>query len=102
MKPGVVPIRGKLSLVQVIAMSGGLNNDLYDKDITVFRTTNGERASSKHNIDDIRAGKEADPALRAGDVIVVDNSTGKVALQTVLKVVSPAVGVAGTAAAIGD
>jgi polysaccharide biosynthesis/export protein len=101
-KPGVVPIPGKLSLVQVIAMSGGLNNDLYSKDITVFRTVNGERTSSVHNIDDIRAGKEADLALQAGDVVVVDNSTGKVALQTALKVISPAVGVAGTAAAIGD
>src|SRR5271169_439082 len=98
MKPGLVPIRGKLSLVQVIAVSGGLNNDLYDKDITVFRMINGERTSSVYNIDDIRAGKAPDPTLQANDVVVVDNSTGKVALQTTLKVISPAIGL-GTAAA---
>jgi polysaccharide export outer membrane protein len=102
MKPGLVPIRGKLSLVQLVAISGGLNNDLYDKDITVFRMINGERTSSVYNIDDIRAGKATDPELRSGDVVVVDNSTGKVALSTTLKLLSPALSVGTTAAAIGD
>ena len=102
MKPGVVPIRGKLSLVQLVATSGGLNNDLYDKDITVFRMIDGERTSSVYDIDDIRAGKAADPELRSGDVVVVDNSARKVALNTTLKLLSPALSVGTTAAAIGD
>jgi polysaccharide biosynthesis/export protein len=102
MKPGVVPIRGKLSLVQLIAISGGLNNDLYDKEITVFRTINGQRTPYVFNIDDIRAGKAADPELRQDDVVVVDNNAGKVALNTTLKVISPALSVGTTAAAIGD
>jgi len=102
MHPGVVPIKGKLSLVQLVAISGGLNNDLYDKNITVFRTINGERTSSIYDIDDIRAGKASDPELRSGDVVVVDNSTAKVALSTTLKLLSPALSVSTTAAAIGD
>jgi polysaccharide export outer membrane protein len=102
MKPGVVPIRGKLSLVQLVATSGGLNNDLYDKDITVFRMINGERTSSVYDIDDIRAGKAPDPELKSGDVVVVDNSARKVAVNTTLKLLSPALQVGTTAAAIGD
>jgi polysaccharide export outer membrane protein len=102
MKPGVVPIRGKLSLVQLVATSGGLNNDLYDKNITVFRMINGERTSSVYDIDDIRAGKAADPELRSGDVVVVDSSTAKTALNMTLKVLAPAVSVGSAAAAIGD
>jgi polysaccharide export outer membrane protein len=101
-RPGVVPIKGKLSLVQLVAISGGLNNDLYDKNITVFRMVNGERTSSVYDIDEIRAGKAADPELRSGDVVVVDNSTAKVALSTTLKLLSPALSVSTTAAAIGD
>jgi polysaccharide export outer membrane protein len=101
-KPGVVPIRGKLSLVQLIAISGGLNNDLYDKNVTVFSTINGERTSKVYDIDDVRAGKAADPELHQGDVVVVDNSTGKVALQTALKVISPAASLGAVAATVGD
>jgi polysaccharide export outer membrane protein len=101
-KPGVVPIRGKLSLVQLVATSGGLNNDLYDKNITVFRMINGERTSSVYDIDDIRAGKAADPELRSGDMVVVDNSAIKVGLNTTLRLLSPAMQVGTTAAAIGD
>jgi polysaccharide export outer membrane protein len=87
MKPGVFPIRGKLSLVQLIATAGGLNNDLYEKEVTVFRTVDGERTSTAFNIDEVRAGKAADPELHQGDVIVVDNNSGKVALSTALKVI---------------
>jgi polysaccharide export outer membrane protein len=97
-RPGVVPIRGKLSLVQLVAVSGGLNNDLYDKNITVFRTMNGERTSNVFDIDDIRAGKAADPELQQGDVVVVDNNAGKVALNMTLKVISPALSVGAMAA----
>jgi polysaccharide export outer membrane protein len=101
MKPGVFPIRGKLSLVQVVALAGGLNNDLYDKNVRVFSTVRGERASKVYDIDDVRAGKTADPALRAGDVVVVDNNSGKVVLNNFVKII-PGVanlGVAGAAIA---
>ena len=77
MRPGVFPIKGKLSLVQVVALAGGLNNDLYDKNVTVFRTVRNERVSKVYDIDDVRTGKAGDPALRAGDIVVVDNSSGQ-------------------------
>jgi len=102
MKPGVYLIRGKLSLVQLIATAGGLNNDLYDKRVTVFRTYDGVRTSNVVDIDEIRAGKALDPALHQGDVVVIDNSTGKVALQTALKVVSPAASLGMVAVTAGD
>jgi len=102
MKPGVVPIRGKLTLVQLVAVSGGLNNDLYSKEITVFSTIDGERTSKVYDIDDVRAGKAADPELHQGDLVVVDNSAVKTTLNTTLRLLSPALQVGTTAAAIGD
>jgi polysaccharide biosynthesis/export protein len=98
MKPGVFPIRGKLSLVQLVATAGGLNNDLYDKNITVFSTIDGTRSSKVYNVDEIRNGKAADPELHQGDIVVVDNNSGKVALNTTLKVISPALSVGAFAA----
>jgi polysaccharide biosynthesis/export protein len=102
MKPGVYLINGKLSLVQLTAMAGGLNNDLYDKDVKIFRMVNGERITRVFNIDDVRGGKAGDPVLRAGDVVVVDNSTGKTALNTALKVIAPAASLGAVAATVGD
>jgi polysaccharide biosynthesis/export protein len=92
-RPGIYPIRGKLSLVQLVATAGGLNNDLYEKNITVFSIIDGQRISHVYDIDDVRSGKAGDPELHQGDVIVVDNNPGKVALNTTLKVISPALSV---------
>jgi hypothetical protein len=83
-------------------MSGGLDNDLYDKNVKVFRMINGQRTSNVFNIDDIREGKAGDPTLQSGDVIVVDQSTAKTTLNTALKVLSPALSVGTAAATIGD
>jgi polysaccharide export outer membrane protein len=102
MKPGLFPIRGQLSLVQLIATAGGLNNDLYEKNITVFSSIGGERTSKVYDIDDIRAGKAADPALHQGDVIVVDSNTGKVALQNALKILPGAASLGMVGVAVGD
>jgi polysaccharide biosynthesis/export protein len=100
MRPGIFPLQGKLSLVQVVALAGGLNNDLYEKNVTVFSTIRGERVSKVYDVDDVRAGKAADPALRAGDIVVVDNNTGKVALNTVLKIIPGVTSTAAVGAAI--
>jgi polysaccharide biosynthesis/export protein len=96
-KPGVYPIRGTLSLVQLLATAEGVDRDLYSKDVTVFRTVDGNRTSRVFDIDAIREGKADDPQLRQGDLVVVDTSAAKSALQNTLKIV-PAT--AGTAAAL--
>ena len=95
--PGMFPIRGTLSLVQLLASAGGVDRDLYSKDLTVFRTVDGNRTSQVYDIDAIREGKANDPQLRQGDVVVVDTSAAKSALQNTLKIVPATVG---TAAAI--
>jgi polysaccharide biosynthesis/export protein len=100
-RPGVFPIQGTLSLVQLVATAGGVDRDLYSKDVTVFRTVDGKRTSLVYDIDAIREGKADDPQLRQGDVVVVDASTAKSVLQNTLKIL-PAVGtVAGAAAMSG-
>jgi polysaccharide biosynthesis/export protein len=102
-KPGVYPIQGKLSLVRLVATAGGLNNELYDKDVKVFRTIDDERRTlNVYDIDDIRAGKAADPALHQGDVVVVDNNAGKVAMQTALKIIPGAASLGMVGATVGD
>jgi polysaccharide export outer membrane protein len=90
-KPGVYPIRGTLSLLQLVATAEGVDKDIYSKDVTVFRTVDGNRMSRVYDIDAIREGKADDPPLRQGDLVVVDTSASKTAFQNTLKIL-PAAG----------
>jgi len=95
--PGMVPIRGTLSLIQLLASAGGVDRDLYSKDVTVFRTVDGNRTSQVYDIDAIREGKASDPQLRQGDLVVVDTSAAKSVLEHTLKIVPAAAALRPTA-----
>lgn len=86
-KPGVYPIKGKLSLVQALATAEGVDKDLYSKDVTVFRIVDGVRTSHVFDIDAIRGGKAEDPALEQGDVVVVEVDKVKEGVQTALRII---------------
>lgn len=96
-KPGVYPIVGQLTLVQALAELGDINAVGDPSAVLVFRQGNGSRMVAKFNVDDIRAGKAADPDLYAGDMIVVDTSGIRSAWQTV-KEALPAAGFVTTTA----
>jgi hypothetical protein len=68
-EPGVYPIKGKVSLLQCIAMAGGLD---HNSDLTaiVFREVEGKRAARRFDIRQIRAGNERDPPILSGNLIV--------------------------------
>lgn len=88
-RPGVYPIVGQMTLVQVLAQSGDLSEIGDHGSIRVLRQVNGGNTQSKFNIDDIRAGKASDPQLHAGDMVVVDSSGIGVAWKNVKDIVSP-------------
>lgn len=88
-KPGVYPVRGKTSLLQFIALAEGLDPAAQDE-IVVFRQADGKRIAGKFDIEEIRAGRLADPLIREGDVIVVGSSGMKAAWQNFLKAVPAA------------
>jgi polysaccharide export outer membrane protein len=92
--PGVLPLRGNDTLMQVIAKSGGLDRETASSNVVVFRTADGARTATKFDVSAIKSGAEQDPRIFAGDVVVVDDSFAKVGLNTVLKVLP----LAGTAA----
>lgn len=83
---GIFPLKGKTTLTQALALAGDINNDLASGDIVIFRTIDGKRSAARFDVDSMRTGKTQDPDLQPGDVIVVDTSPSKVALQNVLKV----------------
>jgi polysaccharide export outer membrane protein len=89
-KPGLYPIKGKTSLLQSLALAGGLEPNS-DSTVVVFRYTDGNRTAARFEVDDIRSGQAEDPVLQGGDVVVVGTSAIKETFNNVLRVL-PAVG----------
>ncbi len=84
-RPGVYPIRGRSSLLQMVSMAGGLTESSDEANIVVFRDNGGKRTAAGFDFAAIRAGSAEDPALQQGDVVVVNSSQFKEAFQNVLK-----------------
>lgn len=79
--PGVFPLKGETTLMQALALSGGLNEMASPSGIFVLRKVDGKKLAARFDLKEIRSGKTEDPVLRAGDIVVVDESRGKVALK---------------------
>jgi polysaccharide export outer membrane protein len=83
---GVYAIKGRTTLLQVVAMAGDIDLSTASGDIVVFRTVDGQRTAARFDADLIKNGKADDPEVLPGDVVVVDTSATKVALSNVLRV----------------
>jgi polysaccharide export outer membrane protein len=82
---GVYSIKGRTTLMQVLAMAGDIDINVASGDVVVFRTIDGTRSAAKFDADAIKAGKAEDPEVEPGDVIVVNTSDTKVAFQNILR-----------------
>lgn len=88
--PGVFPMKGTMTLIQAIALSGGLD-PLAEGNVIIFRQIDGKQAAARFNLNDVRQGKIDNPTLAAGDIVMVPTSDLKESVQNVLKVL-PVVG----------
>lgn len=83
-KTGVFPITGKTTLLQAIALAGGLDKLANDEDIKLFRERkDGSREILAYQLAPIRKGEVPDPVLSTNDVIVVGKSAGRSALKDI-------------------
>jgi polysaccharide export outer membrane protein len=81
--PGIVTLSGQGTLLQTIAVSGGLEDGADPRGILVFRTVGQQRMAAKFDLAAIRAGKAEDPVLYGGDVVVVEASGIRSALSDI-------------------
>jgi len=81
--PGMVTLVGPTTLLQTVALSGGLSDAADPHGILVFRTVNRQRMAAKFDLAAIGAGKAKDPLLHGGDVVVVDKSGFRSALGNI-------------------
>lgn len=89
-QPGVYPIRGTTTLMQMLAQSKGLTDVGDPSGIMVFRMVGGQKVAAKFDISAIRAGTTPDPQIFGGDSIVVDESGPRSAWKVVRDVLPTA------------
>lgn len=72
-KPGPYPLTGPTTVVQLIAMAGGVLEYADDENITIMRTENGHPVARRFNYDQVKKRKrlEQNIALKPGDTVIV-------------------------------
>ncbi len=83
--PGVFQMRGRTTLMQAIAMGGGLSDTANLHRVAIIREVGGARKAAICDYTVIRSGRAPDPVIQGNDVVIVDGSTVKSAWQDVLK-----------------
>jgi polysaccharide export outer membrane protein len=70
-KPGTVPIQGPLTVLQALAVAGGLKDFANEKNIRILRKGPKGTETIPFNYRDATKGNGSNPFLQPGDTIVV-------------------------------
>lgn len=73
-RSGAYPVNGPLSLMQAVALAGGTSENANARRVAIFRQVGGTRQAAAFDLVSIRRGEMQDPAIYAGDIVVVDGS----------------------------
>lgn len=83
-RAGAYPVTGPMTLMQAIAQAGGLGPDANARRVAIFRTISGQRQAAAFDLASIRRGEAKDPAIYAGDIVVIDGSSTKALQKQIL------------------
>lgn len=83
-RAGAYPVTGPMTLMQAVAQAGGLGPDANARRVAIFRTISGRRQAAAFDLTSIRRGEAKDPAIYAGDIVVIDGSSTKALQRQIL------------------
>ena len=87
-KPGIYPITGKTTLLQAIALAGGIDDKTADLGgIVLMRQVDGKRMAAAYDLRQVRKGVVDDPLIYGDDIIVVEQSASKTGLRNILQTI---------------
>jgi polysaccharide export outer membrane protein len=92
-QPGTFNIPGRATLLQAIAIGQGVTDRAKLREVVVFRTIGDKRYAARFDLLEIRAGRADDPALAAGDTVVVNYSAGRALYRDILQILPASAGV---------
>jgi polysaccharide export outer membrane protein len=83
---GSYPVTGPLTLMQAVALAGGADRETANMHrVAVFRTIDGQRQAAAFDLVSIQRGEMQDPPIYSGDIVIVDGSANKAAMQKVFQ-----------------
>jgi len=82
--PRVLADDGNTTLSQAIANAGGVAEIGNSQRVHIAKSKDQHVQDEIYDLDDIQAGKAADPLLHGGDIVVVEQSGYKVALKNIM------------------
>jgi len=86
-KGGIFPVAGPMSLLQAVALAGGVHQETANpRRVAIFRTINGQRQAAAFDLVSIRRGEMPDPPVYSGDIVIVDGSAIKEAQKQFFQV----------------
>jgi polysaccharide export outer membrane protein len=89
--PGIYPITGKTTLLQSVALAGGLDPLADLGGVVVFRQIKGKKMAAVFDMRKLRSGQMPDPQVYGDDMIVVEASNSKTAVRRFLEII-PGIG----------
>lgn len=83
--PGAYPVTGEMTLIRTVALARGTDERANPRRVAVFRTVGGQRMAAAFDLTAIRRGEMPDPAIYAGDIVVVDGNDSNSRFVTLLQ-----------------
>ncbi|MFC5385298.1 polysaccharide biosynthesis/export family protein [Aquamicrobium segne] len=80
-KAGLYQVAASTTLLDAIALAGGLRDIADPSKVYVFRNVGGARLVANYSVEQIRSGRLANPRIYGGDVIMVFTSQNRVAIN---------------------
>ncbi|HET9810780.1 MAG TPA: polysaccharide biosynthesis/export family protein [Sphingomicrobium sp.] len=84
-RAGSFPVGGPMTLMQAVALAGGVDDRANAHRVAIFRTIDGKRQAAAFDLVSIRHGEMQDPPVYAGDIVVVDGSSIKDAQRKIFQ-----------------
>lgn len=91
--PGTYQIPGRVTLIQAVAISGGITPSARRADIILFRKVDNVDYVARFDLRDIYAAKAPDPELKPGDTVIVGTSAAQNIYRDVLAVLPGLAGI---------
>lgn len=83
-RPGVFPLRGRISLLEVVALAEGFVELSDQNRVQVFRRPANEPGQMLvFDVEAIRSGKISDPVMQGNDVVIVSKAHGRSILKSI-------------------
>ncbi len=87
--PGVYPLKGRTTLLQVVAGAGGTTNVATGTAMVLRSEPDGMRKMRQYDLEAIRDGKAPDPEVLGEDVVHVETSGFKATAKEIMEFVLP-------------